>query len=467
MPNLDLRSFIGYLREKKELIDISKEVSVEHGVSSYARASCNIDGPAFLFSKIKEFPGQKILIGLYGSKRRLNLAVGFSKRQELSTKESLLMYIKATETYKKGNLFSIPNNIIVEEIGPCKEIINKTPNLDDLPICTHSLGDKGPFITAGIQIVRDDLYDSHGIGIHRMYKIDKNHLACLAPVERRVGRPYYRASERNESIPISIVVGVGPSYMIASQAKIEHWNEKYLVTSEFLQESPHLIKSETSNIYVPFDAELVIEGHTIPNSFYDDSPFSEYCGVASMRSNAWVVEVDCITHRKDYIYHTILTGMPPQEDSNLCGISNAAYIYNETKAIGTEVKDVSINYGNGVFTSVVSIKKRNNSEVQNLLHRLLGSNYIKTAIVVDEDIDPNSAAEILFATETRVQPDRDLIITKQAHGASLDPSGPTFRSTSKLGIDATVLWDEDPEKYKHNLAKHKKVSVPGSKEVTW
>ena len=393
--------------------------------------------------------------------------MGFNKKIELSPRESMLEYVKAMENYSRGKQ-DFNTEQVTSEFAPCKEVIETKPDLTKLTHCTYNEKDKGPFITAGVQVVKDDIYGTHGIGIHRMNIIDETHLSCLAPIERRVGKPYYRASEKDESIPITILIGAPPALMLASQAKIPHSDDKYAVMRELQGGRILMTKCETSDILVPIDSEIVIEGHTIPNSSYDDTPFAEYCGVSSMRTNAWIVEVDCITHRaKPYIYNALLTGMPPQEDSNLCGVSTSAYIFDDLRKGGSEILDVSVYLGNNVFDSWVSIKKRNNSEVLNLIYRALGNNYIKTVTIVDDDIDVNSAYDRLYSWNTRVQPDRDLVITGQMHGASLDPSGPLFRSTSKLGVDATIPIGTTKEDTLYNKLRHEKVRVPGSETIEW
>jgi UbiD family decarboxylase len=470
MIDLSLRAFLEYLKEKNELITIEKEVSVKHEIAAYIRKSCDTNGPCFLFSNVKDYPNRHVCGGIYGNKRRMGLALGFKDKKELTPRESMLEYVKAMENYSRGkqNFDNETYETKSPRLSPCKEVIETKPDLTKLAHCTYNEKDKGSFITAGVQVVRDDIYGTHGIGIHRMHIIDETHLSCLAPIERRVGKPYYRASEKGKSIPITIIIGAPPALMLASQAKIPHSDDKYAVMRELQGQPLQLVECETSEILIPADSEIIIEGHTIPNSSYDDTPFGEYCGVSSMRTNAWVVEVDCITHRaKPYIYEALLTGMPPQEDSNLCGVSTSAYIFDDLRKGGSEILDVSVYLGNNVFDSWVSIKKRNNSEVLNLIYRALGNNYIKTITIVDDDIDVNSTYDRLYSWNTRVQPNRDLVITGQMHGASLDPSGPLFRSTSKLGVDATIPIGTTKEDTLYNKLRHEKVRVPGSGEVAW
>jgi UbiD family decarboxylase len=223
-----------------------------------------------------------------------------------------------------------------------------------------------------------------------------------------------------------------------------------------------------SDILIPATTELVLEGFAIPNSSFDDCPFAEYPGVSSLRTNAWIIEITCITMRKSPIFQSLLTGMPPQEDSNLCAVGTAAYVYQDALSTGSEIKDVSVYLGNNVFDTVVSLKKRNNSEVNNLIYRLLGNNYVKTVTVVDEDINVHSHNDVLFAQNTRMQPNRDVTITgSNMFGASLDPSAPLFRSTSKMAFDCTIPIGNTPEETDYNKRRHEKADVPGVENIKW
>ena len=160
--------------------------------------------------------------------------------------------------------------------------------------------------------------------------------------------------------------------------------------------------------------------------------------------------------------------MPPQEDSNLCGVSTSAYVYNDARAIGSEIIDASTYLGNNVFDIYVSIKKRHNSEVQNLGHRLIGNNYSKSVWIFDDDINIHDYNEILWAYQTRCQPNRDIVITgNMMHGASLDPSSPLFRSTSKIFYDCTIPIGNTKEETEYNQRRHAKVRVPFSNDVSW
>jgi len=460
MKDLNLRAFIDYLIDEQELTVIEKEVSIKHEIAAYVRKSCDTNGPAFCFINVKEFPGQRVVAGLYGSKRRMGLAIGFAQRKALSTKEALFEYIRCMDI---KNDFEHTH----EEQAPCQDVVIDDPDLfRDLPIGTYCEFDKGPFVTSGIQVVRNTYEGKgkHELGIHRMFRVDKDHLTALIPWPRKVGIEHYKNSEKGIGTPISIFFGGDPIYTLASQAKVY---KKYHFAGELARQSLALVKSITSSVLVPADCEYVIEGITVPNSEFNESPFGEYTSCYSFKSNAVVIQVLKITHRKNYIMPFYVTGRAPNEDINLCGPAIASHIYKDLQVTGSDIKDVSCYIGNGVFSSNVTIKKRTNAEVRTLLHRMASSNYIKIGSVMDDDLDPNKEEDFRFALETRFRPKEDHFTTDLMTGASLDPSYEEQNCTGKLLLDLTIPIGKTEEETERNKMKHMRVRVPGENEVSW
>jgi 4-hydroxy-3-polyprenylbenzoate decarboxylase len=62
--------------------------------------------------------------------------------------------------------------------------------------------------------------------------------------------------------------------------------------------------------------------------------------------------------------------------------------------------------------------------------------FTKAIVVVDADIDPHDAGEVLFRVTGNVDPRRDMLFTQGPLDA-LDHSSDRFAFGSKVGIDAT------------------------------
>ena len=96
--------------------------------------------------------------------------------------------------------------------------------------------------------------------------------------------------------------------------------------------------------------------------------------------------------------------------------------------------------------AVASIRKEFAGQERGIAAAILGTpsgKWIKTLIMVDEDIDPDNWTDIEWALGTRFQPAEDALILQGMAGFVLDPSVNRedtkvgHARTSKLIIDAT------------------------------
>lgn len=450
---MSLREFLDVLYREGDLVSFPTEISPEYEIASLIRESCDIDGPAVEVCPKGNYKTSVVVGSVYGAKRRILRILDPDYGDYFFDKpdvEAVKRYVECATVEKRDDLQ-------YREVSKplCQEIVVKGREIDlyELPVCTHNEHDRGPFITAGVNVVKWIDGVTHGLGIHRMNVIDKNHLSCLAPPNRRVGFPHYEASKKGEGIKMAVVIGAPPEVVLASQAKLNFGSEKYNVASNLIERDLELAKCITSDILVPSEAELVLECTSIPDSLHDDTPFAEYPGTYSYRSNSWVCKVDAITARSDFIYQTILTGKTPQEDSNLCAFPYAAEVYKRASDVVEEVTDISAFIGNNVFDTLICVKKNSNEEIENLMHTLLGNRYLKSVAVMDSDMKADEESW-RFCFNTRYQPNRNTIITNLGLGASLDPSSPLFQSTSKIAMDLTIPTGKTPEEKVYNTLRH-------------
>ena len=193
-----------------------------------------------------------------------------------------------------------------------------------------------------------------------------------------------------------------------------------------------------------------------------DGPYGEYPGTYSESKQAPVIQVTAITMRRNPIYETCLTGMPVTENHTLIECANAALVYRTVATITPEVKDFSVSAG-GTFRhhAVVSMRKRHDAEARNVILALLATGAgFKRVVVVDEDINVHDPVDVEWAVNTRVQPDKDVIIVPNLAMSTLDPvgSGAAYDGGA-WGIDATMPL--------HDNEYYRKVVVPGVDKVDY
>lgn len=444
----DLRGFLAHLEDLGQLKTVKDQVSVKHEIAAGMRKTSDIVGPALLFENVKNYPGWRVLGGLYATRKLVALGLGVPQDELL-------------ERY-----LTLEDKRIAPEIvasGPCKEIkwTGDQIDLTKLPIVTHASKDCGPYITIGMQIGKDPDSGIRNLSIHRMLVLGKDKLSLWAPADHHLGRMILKAEEQGKGLPVATAVGVEPSIAVASQARVPYGIDEFHVAGGLRGAAVQLVKCETIDVEVPAMAEVIIEGVTVPGERVPDGPYGEYPGCYSDAKQAPVLKVTAITMRKNPIWHTALTGMPVTENHTLIEYGNAAVVYREVKKIVPEVKGVNMTPG-GTFRHhvVVAIKKRAENEGRNVILALLSLGIgLKQVIVVDDDIDPFDAMQVDWAMATRFQADKDLIVIPRIACSTLDPSCAEPRVTAGMGIDATA-----PMKDRWRF---EKVEIPGVDKVKY
>jgi len=442
----DMREFLSFLEDRDDLVRIGKPVSTTWEIAAYIRRSSDVGGPCFLFENVEGHPGWRVTGAMYAHPERILAALGVPVEQ-------------ATQRYLAA--IREPVGWEVVDGGPCQEVVLRGDGADlhQVPVVTHSEKD-GPFITAGVQVAKDPETGVHGLGMHRMEVFGPRKLGLWAPDERRIGRARLKQAEQGRRLEIAVVLGPDPGTVLGACARVPHDREKYAIAGALLGGPLRLTRCQTVDLLVPATAECVIEGYIEPDEFATEAPFGEFPGCYGGRMRVPVMTVTAITHRRDPIYQTVLTGFPVTEDHLLNWVPMNAVVYEDARRVCPGVIDVTVR-GNYVYDTVVKLRKRQQTEPWNVISAVLAGNaQAKFCVVVDEDVNIFDDREVGWAVSTRAQPATDMHIYPVMVGAPLDPSAPLVRQTSKLGIDATKPVGADPLKFE-------KVTVPGADQVSW
>ncbi len=270
---------------------------------------------------------------------------------------------------------------------------------------------------------------------------------------------YYQQmmEQDGKDLPIAIVVGVDPLTLLSSQAIMPNDCDELEIAGALHGRPLDMAKCLTSDIRVPAEAEIVIEGRVLAKVREPEGPFGEFPQYYGERGERHVIEVDAVTHRTSPILHTISGG--GLEHLVLGAIPREATMLAHLRRSFPNVTDVRLAPG-GVcrYHLYVQMKKRFEGEAKNVIMGAFAGHYdVKQVIVVDTDVNIHDAAEVEWAVATRSQADRDLVIVPNAQGSRLDPSSHNGIS-AKLGIDATIPLDAPEFRYK-------RIRIPGEDSV--
>lgn len=325
--------------------------------------------------------------------------------------------------------------------APVQEVVlqGDEASLLDLPaLRQHSL-DAGTYLTAGhcTMIDRDSGIDNTSI---QRCMVKGQRLASIFPYagshNARNVESFWR---HDEPCPVAIWIGHHPSVVIGSQAKLAYPQSHWAVAGGFAREALRLVPSIThgERIMVPADAEIVVEGFIPAHRLEADGPFGEYTGYFGEQIIAPVIDVTCITRRKDAIYHDIGAGLPDHLVPDNMGME--AKIYSLVRSVAPSLINVHVPYSGRRFHAYLQFDKAPPGEVRDGLTAALSYRRLRAAFAVDRDIDIFNDSAMLWALSTRVQWHRDQIKIDGLTHPSLDPSKPLGVSTvTKVGIDATL-----------------------------
>jgi 2,5-furandicarboxylate decarboxylase 1 len=418
---MNLRDFLAKLDKKGELTKIKKETNPYLEIPKLLKEN---DGKTILFEKVKG-SDYKVVGNVCGS--RNNFATAFNTKQG----EELLKYIvNAIDNPKKPKEAKNP---------ACQEVVEKVVDLNKIPILTHTTKELGAYITAGVFITKDPEYGTN-MAYHRTARIGKNKL-----VARICQRDTYKFLERAKGdLPVAICIGMHPGVLLAAAISVETGVSELDIANKLMGEKLLVAKCKTNDIMVPSDAEIVLEGR-ITRQRTTEGPFIDITGTYDIVRKEPVIEIDCITHRKNPIYHGLVASLA--EHRLLMGMPKEPVIYREVNKV-CRCKDVVLTHGGCSWLhAAVKIEKKNEDDGKKAIEAAFrGHASLKHAVVVDEDIDINNIEDIEWAIATRSQAGKDMII-KHEKGSSLDASAEQDRTTYKAGIDATIPWGKPRQKF--------------------
>ncbi|MBI5199175.1 MAG: menaquinone biosynthesis decarboxylase [Nitrospirae bacterium] len=453
MAYKDLRDFINLLEKKGLLKRINTEVDPILEITEITDRMCKSHngGKVLFFEKVKgsQYP---VATNLFGSFERMCLALEVGRIDDIAKRiEELLNQAPPKTLMEKLSMLPqlfelskcLPKRI---KNAPCQEVIEKNnPDLSRFPILKCWPGDGGRFITLPMVFTKDPDTGIQICGLYRIHIYDKTTTGMHWHIHKGGARHYDKYKAINKRMPAAIVVGSDPAVIYSSSAPLPEGVDEMLFAG-FLRKDPvEMVRCITSDIEVPANSELVIEGYLEPEEMRLEGPFGDHTGFYSASDHYPVFHVACITHRRDMIYPATIVGKPPMEDCYM-GKATERIFLPLLRLDFPEIKDINLPM-EGVFHNAVliSIKKSYPGHAKKVIHGLWGKGqmmFSKLIIVVDDDVDVQNISYTAWRVLNNVDWKRDVVIAEGPLD-DLDHSASWPRYGSKMGIDATRKTREE------------------------
>ena len=347
-----LAEFITKLEGAGELIRIGTPVSSELEIAEITDRMVKTEGggKALLFENTdKGFP---VLTNLYGSERRMAMALGVEQLSDISERFDNLI---GTVTSPKENFIDKLRLLPLlgeasqwfprkkKGCGACQQVVltGDDANLSLLPILKCWPHDGGRFITLPMVHTIDPDRGIRNVGMYRMQLFD-DHTTGMHWHRHKTGARHYEAYKtRGERMPVSVAIGGDPVYAYSATAPVPDNIDEYLLAGLLRGKPVQLVKCITNDIYVPEDCDFVIEGYVdTAEDKVLEGDFGDHTGFYSLKDLYPKFHITAITHRKNAVYPATIVGIPPQEDAYIAMATERIFLAPIRLVMQPEVVDM-------------------------------------------------------------------------------------------------------------------------------
>lgn len=350
---------------------------------------------------------------------------------------------------------------VVVQDGPVLEnvITGADVDLNRFPVPHWHNEDGGRFIgTADIVITKDPETGWVNLATYRVQVHGPNLAGIYMDPGRHGWLNMQKYWSRRENAPVLVVCGADPILLFSASQNHPAGVSEYDYAGGLRGEAVGVVPGRITGLPMPSHAEFVMECECPPpeRERHMEGPFGEWSGyyACEVRDQP-VLHVKAIYHRNQ----PILTGSPPFKPpiGRPVGLIRSALTWEAMERGGVDgIAGVyKLEAGAGYMITVISLKTLYGGHARQAALAAMGSKAGAIAhrmtIVVDDDIDPADAQEVLWAVATRCDPDEDVDIIKSNWGTPLDPRVPPWKrdrqdySMSHMIIDATrpYAWKKE------------------------
>jgi 2,5-furandicarboxylate decarboxylase 1 len=419
----DLRSYLSLLESQNQLTRIKKTIDLKHELANLAVTLQRQNRPACLF----ENPNHglwPVFVNAVSTPFQAAAALECGVEDIIQVMENALDPAQGIAPKTVKTAAWQENTIATEEI-----------DLNKLPIPTHGLHDGGPFITGGITVAKDPVSGRGNLSYNRMQILGPRTFGFNVNEWRHVMQFYKVKEKQDQPLQIAIAIGVDPAISIAAGARYD--DDELMIAGAIRQKAVQVCKGITTDIMIPAEAEIVIEGYLPPHKREAEGPLAEFHGYYGELWKSPVFEVTAIHHRTDPIFQTIIPG---EAEHIYIGnvLPREPLLLRFVKHVSSGITGLHIPpYGNG-FSAVVQLDKSNPGEPKNVaLAAFTAHVNIKKVIIVGTDVDIYDPADVLWSLTNRVDWSQDVFTIPGAQGHEMDPTADERGVHTKIGIDAT------------------------------
>jgi len=430
-PIADLREWLSRVDAIGELARVRQPVDRDEEMSaiSYLVAKQQ-PSPAVLFERPRGFDKSSI-----GAKMLWNILGPSVKRVALTLEEPAdtptVELIRRVKDKLKRRL--PPREVAVNQAPIYQNTLTgKKIDLNQLPIPRHWPLDGGRYAgTADAVITRDPDSGYLNIGTYRMMVQGKSQVGLYLSPGKDARLHITRAWQQGKPIYVAAAWGIDPLFMLVGSQTFPKNVSEYEFAGGIKGQPIPVVRGKTTDLLLPANAELVIEGIIRPNSVKAEGPFGEFPGYYGRpEAGCPLVDITAVHHRTQPILtNALMADYPSCEQSGFFSVIRSAKIWDDLDTLG--IPGIAGVYSHpaaagGFGMTVVSLEQRYAGHAAQALALAAqvpgGAYYTKWIIAVDEDVDPTDMDQVIWAMASRCNPIDDIDILRNTWSTWLDPT---------------------------------------------
>ncbi|GAB3867462.1 menaquinone biosynthesis decarboxylase [Dactylosporangium cerinum] len=445
-PYADLNEFLAALQRAGELHRVSAPVDPHLEISEIVTRTVRAGGPALVFDRPTR-GDMPVAINLFGTEKRTAMALGVSHLDEVGERIGALVKPELPVGWagirdgigKLLQLKAVPPKHV--KTAPCQEVVYKGDQVDlnRLPGLQIWPDDGGIYHNFGLTHTKHPETGKRNLGLYRLQQHSHNTLGMHWQIHKDSTAHHAVAERLGQRLPVAIAIGADPVVSYSASAPLPSDIDEYLFAGFLRGERVEMVDCLTVPLQVPANAQIVLEGYLEPGERLPEGPFGDHTGFYTPVEDFPVLHVECMTTRKQPIYHSIITSKPPQEDLGL-GKATERIFLPLLKIMIPDIVDYDLPAA-GVFHNcvIVSIRKRYPKHAQKVMSAIWGAHLLslsKLIVIVDDDCDVHDYAEVAFRAFGNVDYKHDLLLT-EGPVDHLDHASYQQFWGGKAGLDAT------------------------------
>lgn len=417
----DFREFLAEV-ERRGDVKVVEGAECHLEIGAITELMCERKGPMPLFDHIVGYPeGYRIAAKCYVTPARTALALGLPVGA--SPFEMFKLWRERMKDFH-------PIAPVEVSSGPVMQNVMEDGSVDLLKFPTPKWHeqDGGPYFGTGCAVItRDPEEDWINVGTYRCMLHDAQTLGISITPFHNGALQVRKWWARGESCPIAVAVTTDPYLFLASTNGVPWGLGEYDYAGFVKGEPQEVICGPRTQLPLPANAELVLEGELLPptEERRTEGPFGEYTGYyAGGEKMEPIIRVNAVYYRSDPILH----GEPPLKppiSTWACPPAGAIHgVWEGLERSGIPgIRGVYALETGGGLTTVVSIKQQYAGHARQVARVASGlmHSMCRVMIVVDDDIDPSNAEEVLWAVATRSEPETSFEIQRDCPSSALDP----------------------------------------------